>query len=157
MASLPVAGPYLIRVSAAAGVGKYSLTVKSFAVPAAIVVPGGSLAAGLAQAAPGDTVLVLGGSYDEQVELAAGVALIGAGAASTAITGGVTAQGTDGALLRGFSLSRADDTSLSLENASVEIEDCFIVDGGASGAFVFGGGESVLRRNRILANSAKST
>ena len=62
VAPLSVAGPYWVRVS---GSGAYRVGVRPLGAPAAVITAGGSIADGLAAAAPGDTILVLGGTYSE--------------------------------------------------------------------------------------------
>jgi serine/threonine protein phosphatase PrpC len=118
-----------------------------------------SIAEALAQARPGDTVLVAVGEYREQVRLRNGInleskeprgAILRAAVMSTGPA--VVAEGVKGARLTGFRILADPQMPLSagivLNNSEVTVEDTE-VNGAGIGVEIRGSAESVLRANAI--------
>jgi serine/threonine protein phosphatase PrpC len=118
-----------------------------------------SIAAAMAAAHAGDTVEVPGGEYNEQVHLAAGVALSSRvpreavlRAAPLSTGPAVIADNIKGARFTGFRILAGKDlpisTGILLDNSSVEVDDVE-VEGAGIGIEIRGAASPVLRANSI--------
>ncbi len=113
-AAVTVSGSLVIDSSTVTLSGKLTATSLSGTAMNITVNPGGSIADAVAIAAPGATINVAAGTYNEDVDLSSkpGLQLIGAGAASTTISGVLNGAnetvlvGTNNTL-KGFTITRA--------------------------------------------------
>ena len=124
-----------------------------------------SIAAAMAAARGGDTVEVAGGEYNEQVHLAAGVALRSRvpreavlRAAPLSTGPAVIAENIKGARFTGFRILAAKElpisTGILLDNSSVEVDDVE-VDGAGIGIEIRGAASPVLLANSIHDSKAE--
>ena len=99
-------------------------------------------------AASGDTINIAAGTYDESITINKSLSIIGAGSATTAITGGVVSAGEfDGLTIEGISLSGdgpgpknsvIDSRPTTGPVSNITIRDC-VIDGEGTGKYAFYG------------------
>jgi serine/threonine protein phosphatase PrpC len=85
-----------------------------------VVSPGGTIAAALEKARPGDSIVVAPGTYNEAVQLKEGVTLSAQRVREAVITGPVTADSIKGARLEGFQI-RGGDAGVRVQDSDVVV------------------------------------
>lgn len=93
-----------------------------------VVSSGGSIAAALERARPGDSVAVAPGTYSEAVQLREGVTLTAQRAHETVIKGAVRADGIQQARLEGFDI-RGSDVGIRIKDSDVVLSRDDVGDG----------------------------
>lgn len=93
-----------------------------------VVSTGGSIAAALEKARPGDTVAVAPGIYSEAVQLKEGVTLSAQRTHEAVIKGPVSADGIQHGRLEGFEI-RGDDIGIRIDNSDVVLSRNDVGDG----------------------------
>jgi serine/threonine protein phosphatase PrpC len=111
-----------------------------------------TIAAALARADPGDTVLVNAGHYPEVVHLKNGVSLIALGPAT--INGAVKAESLSTGRIAGFRIqaNSGTDVGLLIDNSNIEAEDLVIAGARAAGVEISGRSSALLRASEIVDN-----
>ena len=101
----------------------------------------------IAEAKPGDTVLVRAGVYKERVKFKNGIKLVGEGKGQTIISNDaaservISVEDCNEGIISGLSIQHG---ALYLANSSIEVSDCAVSQSSASGIFITRGGSPVI-------------
>jgi parallel beta-helix repeat protein len=109
----------------------------------------------LAQAKPGDTVLVEPGTYREALKLRSGIAVVSAQRRAAVLEGGdvvVLADGVQHARLAGFRIEGPAAVGIRILNSSIEVTDVGISGMRETAIAVEGESPSLIRANTIAEN-----
>lgn len=105
----------------------------------------------IAEAEPGDTVLVKAGAYKERVKFKNGIKLVGEGEGQTIISNDaasenvISVEDCNEGIISGLSIQHGGHLgALYLANSSIEVSDCTISQSSASGIFITRSGSPVI-------------
>lgn len=117
------------------------------------------------EAAPGATVTIPAGNYEESLSLKEGVQLVAAGQVVVRFNGesgsALSAKHCQSGSVKGFTFQHSGSevtdkdrfAVVTLQSSNVTLEDCVIQSGVGDGILVVGGGKPILRRVQSLKNA----
>jgi len=161
VAELSRAGEYTVQIESPQGYADYLLSTGAFSASRTVDPTGTAdhrtIAAAMAAAAAGDTILVLPGTYEESIALREQITLVGANPRTTTLNGEVRADTSSGASIRGFSLQNAKGSALVINASSVAISHCLIEQTAHAAIQVAGSGAAAeIHSNWIAYNATDS-
>ena len=108
-----------------------------------------------AAALPGDTLRLLAGTYEEDVDLPTGVQLLGVGWEHVTIRGGLSVTGSGREVrVEGFSISNASGSGILLEDCSLRLTRYLVDSCAEAGIEIVGDGGLLVQDCQITANAA---